>query len=149
MPTYKTNGSVWINGVMYDHDSSVTLAPGALCDELLTAQAIYRPDIGPGYPRGYWSPMVLLPVQNLVYPPRHSDPVQVPIVNGVPLGIDPTYLASLISRYETETRPYYLPIDEWAIPDVSWPPPGGLQVWRYWRLFPENMAPARGFRLIR
>ena len=47
MPTYRCEGAVNLNGVLYRHGESITLADGSVRDKLLRAGAIWRPDLPP------------------------------------------------------------------------------------------------------
>lgn len=162
MPTYRVVGRLEHNGSTYLDGQDITLAAGSLCDSLLTAGAIYRPDLGPRRPR-FWSGGVLLPCQYFDAPnpvARHW----FYSVNGV-VQASPENVAWALARSTEPTR-YFAPVDEWAIAEGVWPltrPETELAgslgnpspyVWPKagtlsWQVFPVALAPKNGFRLIR
>lgn len=61
MPSYKTNGAVEINCVLYESGRTVDLEAGPTRNRLLEVDAIYRHDIPPHTPRGMSGDVVQLP----------------------------------------------------------------------------------------
>ncbi len=145
MPTYRTSGTLEIDGVRYRDGTDIVLNPGALCDQLLTGQAIYRPDIPPYQPRGLGD-AVLLPVKRVVAPQEPKPPMGIFLPGkSTPSGFSPEEWTALGTAYATEPCEYRTLVDEWSVPGGdNWP--YSVEAWKY---FPMSMRPARGFRLIR
>jgi hypothetical protein len=162
MPTYRVVGQLNHNGTTYLDGQDITLAAGPVCDSLLTAGAIYRPDLGPRRPR-FWNGGVLLPCQYVDAPNPVARHWFYSVNGAVPVG--PENVAAALARSTEPTR-YFVPVDEWAIAESAWPftrPAVELdaaigakspEAWPQagtlsWQLFPVALAPKNGFRLIR
>jgi hypothetical protein len=162
MPTYRVVGTLNHDNVTYLDGESITLSAGPVCDSLLTAGAIYRPDLGPRRPR-YWNGGVLLPCRYVDSPnpvARHW----FYSVNGKVQASSEMVAAALADSTKPSRR--FEPVDEWSIAEnvwpltkheseldgvlgnpspFAWPSAGTLS----WQVFPVSWAPKNGFRLIR
>lgn len=144
MPTYRCEGAVFYDGVRYEHGELLTIPDGPVRDDLLSVGAIYRPDLPPHGPREWFFDNIWLPAERKEYPGQpeaigywsHS-------VAGryVKWATNEEHFAHVERcRNSNYRREYFVPIDEWAIPDNQWP-------WRGpWVWFPASLKPARGFR---
>lgn len=127
MPTYKVACRFPLDELWLEPGALVTMPDGALRDQLLSADAIYRPDIGPRSPR-FVGEHVFLPVK-LVHSPQW--PKSFDAAHYLALGMAPSLVADF-SAADAKGYYYATPIDEWDIPDEEWPPD-------LWALYPRNV----------